>query len=167
MILKIVEWPDARLLTPCDPWDFSDSEKTEQLAVNLIETMKANGGVGLAANQVGVNRTVFAMHNKAADLDMVLFNPIVMTRSGEAAVETEGCLSFPNVFLEIMRPLEVKILCQDHLKNQFTFNLTGIDARCALHEIDHLNGKVFKDYVSRLKFDMARKKGKKQWHNEF
>ena len=161
-MLKIRHWPDPILFKRCQEWDFKNhSYQIDQLESDMIETMTKNDGIGLAANQVGISYRVLAIHVQLTNKYIVMFNPEIINISQEQNTNKEGCLSFPNIFLKISRPNSVEVRWFDKLKTQYTDTFTDIDATCILHEIDHLDGKVFKDYVSDLKFNLAMKKGKK------
>jgi peptide deformylase len=126
------------------------------IAATLVEAMTYHGGIGLAANQIGIRACVFAMETKGGPL--VLFNPMVTWLSTEMIRIEEGCLSFPKLELKIKRPRECQIKYEDQEGRVHVANFAGIEARCALHEIDHLLGVVFTQKVSRLKLTMAKKK---------
>lgn len=161
-MLKIVKWPDPILLKPCQPWDYENPPHVvDFLMADMIETMAKSGGIGLAANQVGIPFRVIAMHVQETDEYITLFNPEIVSASELQYIAMEGCLSFPGVVLDISRPKTVVVTYRDHHNQPHTRTFTEIDAKCLLHEMDHLDGKTFKDYVSQLKYDMAIKKGKK------
>jgi peptide deformylase len=161
-MLKIVKWPDPILMKPCESWDFMNPpSQVDFLMSEMIETMAKSGGIGLAANQVGIPYRLMAMHVQETDEYITLFNPILLATSDPQYTANEGCLSFPGVILNIERPKEVVVKYQDHLEQWHLRTFTDIDAKCFLHELDHLNGKTFKDYVSDLKYNMALKKAKK------
>jgi peptide deformylase len=169
MILPIKKWPDPILLQVCRPWDFDD-QPTHRLLQrfieqDLIDTMVSENALGLAANQVGVGYRIVAMNVQAgeyAEQKIVLVNPIVSKQSDELWEATEGCLSFPRVELTIARSKYVFVHWTDVTGNLHSGIFSDIDAKCLLHEIDHLDGKVFKDYVSDLKFKTAVRKAKKK-----
>jgi peptide deformylase len=162
MIRDIINWPHPTLLITCKPWDFETmtAAKAAELAADLTETMHQNHGIGLAANQIGNPVRAFAMHCKELSRDIVMFNPSIELRSAEVVEDMEGCLSFPNIFLKIPRHASVMVFYQDELGEHQSIRLQGIDARCAAHELEHLDGGVFKDHVSRLKFDFERRKSR-------
>jgi peptide deformylase len=163
MILPIKIWPDPALLTKCQPWDFEDPPLVvDFLMADMIETMAKSGGIGLAANQVGILYRVIAMHVQETGEYITLFNPEIVSKSELQYIAMEGCLSFPKVMLDISRPKTVEIRYVDHLEREHTRTFCDIDAKCVLHEIDHLDGLTFKNYVSPLKFSRAIEKGRKQ-----
>ncbi len=134
-------------------------DEAAQLEVELVEAMIRFGGIGLAANQVGLRQRVYAAYIDGRAL--ALFNPEIITVSVEMTKITEGCLSFPNLTLDVERPKLCDIKFQDATGKSHTITLDGYDARCAMHEIDHLNGVVFTAKVSRLHLSMRRKKAAK------
>jgi peptide deformylase len=163
MILPIKIWPDPILMKPCQPWDFEDPPLVVNfLMADMIETMAKSGGIGLAANQVGISYRVIAMHVQETGEYITLFNPEIVSVSELQYIAMEGCLSFPKVMLDISRPKTVEIRYVDHFEREYTRTFSDIDAKCVLHEIDHLDGKTFKEYVSPLKFSRAIEKGRKR-----
>jgi peptide deformylase len=164
MILPIKKWPDEILLTACSDWNFDEpATNAEFLMADMIETMIKNQGIGLAANQVGLGYRVVAMYVLETDEYITLFNPVVVEQSELRYVSMEGCLSFPNVFLDISRPRTVTVKFFDHLQREHIRTFKDTDAKCISHEIEHLDGKTFKQHVSDLRYAMALKKGK-PWH---
>lgn len=122
--------------------------------------MKANNGIGLAGNQVGLLRRVFVM--KLQDgRELGCFNPWIMFGDNDKINDNEGCLSFPNLWLKVQRHNKITAAYLDNTGKQCIIELEGIDARCFQHELDHLNGVTFTEYVSDLKLKMARKKQRK------
>lgn len=162
MILQIRLWPDPILLTPCKPWTFDNTLLSPTFADDLIETMIDEGGIGLAANQVGIEYRIMALWSQETNEQIVLYNPEIVEQSSELWEAAEGCLSFPRVELTISRPKTVTVRYQDETQTWHTKTFNNIDAKCFLHELDHLNGITFKDYVSPLKFGRAIEKGRKK-----
>jgi len=142
-----------------EPFDFNNPPVPPRyLAVSLIETMVQNRGIGLAANQVGLPYRVFVMG--AQNVAFACFNPEILETEGEETVH-EGCLSFPNLLLPVKRPEHVVAEFLDRNANTCIIRFDGIDARCFLHELDHLNGVCFTDNISKLKLDLAIKRQRK------
>lgn len=164
MILSIKHWPDPILLDKCQPWDFNNPPAglNRFLARDLLETLSHHQAYGLAANQIGVPYRVIAINITRSLGITLMFNPELISSSTEEYKNLEGCLSFPGTFLDISRPKTIQVKWQDMNGSYHTETLHDMDAKCFLHELDHLDGKVFKDYVSDLKFNMAVKKGKKK-----
>ena len=158
-----MKWPDPLLLKPCQPWDFSNPP-VANIGQDLIDTMNSQAALGLAANQIGILYRVIAMNVQKGDYagrQIVLVNPEINKLSEELWEHVEGCLSFPRVELTVARPQFVYARWQDMQGKEHSTVFDELDAKCFLHEVDHLDGRVFKDYVSDLKFMMAVKKAKK------
>lgn len=128
-------------------------------ASNLVETCKANQGIGLSANQCGFKYRVFVMG--AGDEYVAFFNPEILEVNGEAHM-LEGCLSFPLLGLRITRPKEIVVQYQDFEGKKHTAKYTGISARCFLHELDHMNGIVYTEKAKPLALQLGLKKRDKQ-----
>ena len=163
-IRSIVIHPDPRLKKVCDP--VSDlSDELRGLADDMLETMYDAPGVGLAAPQVGVlQRVIVADAVKdpdAAPKPMVMFNPEVVLSSDETNVYEEGCLSIPDQYAEVTRPAEVRVAWIDRDGNPREGEFRGLWATVLQHEIDHLNGKLFIDYLSAMKRQLITRKSQK------
>jgi peptide deformylase len=130
------------------------------IADTLIRSMVHYGGIGLAANQIGIEKRACAI--TLDGVPTVMFNPEITEVSDTLVKITEGCLSFGNVELRIKRPQDCSVRYTDASGEVIERKLFGMDARCALHEIDHLNGIVFSDHVARLTFKMAKNKATKR-----
>ncbi len=159
-LLKIVEYPDPILKTPTEPVADVDAA-LHQLIDDMFETMYYAGGVGLAANQIGVSKRLFIMdmtEDKSAP--MVFVNPQIIEQSGEISYQ-EGCLSFPGLYLDLVRAQKVTVEALDREGKQFTFTREDYWARCLLHEIDHLDGVTFLDHFKPLKRKMLEAKFEK------
>ena len=131
------------------------------LEQDLIETMLSENALGLAANQVGIPYRVFSIHLQQNGQVLVMFNPEIISISDDKWPAPEGCLSFPDIELEISRPHSIVGQWQDADGDYHEREFHKIDAKCFLHELDHLNGRVFKDLVSDLRFQRAWKKAKR------
>jgi peptide deformylase len=145
-------------------FDFSPSDAKQRAAAlvdALVEAMHHHRGIGLAANQIGIEARAFAIQISSGE-SLVMFNPLVTWMSTDTAKLTEGCLSFTGLELSITRPRDIQIAYDDEEGVRRVLDLTGIDARCALHECDHLDGVVFTSKVSKLRLAMARKKMQKK-----
>jgi peptide deformylase len=134
-------------------------DQTRQFIADLFETMYAAKGVGLAANQVGVARRVAVVD--ADGVKLVLVNPRIVEVSGKETME-EGCLSVPDIFAEVTRPVRVVLEAQDETGAIYRRELEGLPARAVQHEIDHLDGILFLDHLSPLK----RKRILAKWRKE-
>jgi peptide deformylase len=130
------------------------------LKAEMIDFMLANNGIGLAANQIGLDVSVFVMGDSASNSSMCI-NPTVLQYTETVEIDVEGCLSFPGVYVKVKRPKEILAEFYDENLEKQTTKISGYSARCYLHELDHTLGITFKDRVSKLKWDMAQRKKQK------
>ncbi len=155
--LTILEYPDPRLRTRAEPVTSFDAG-LGQLIDDLFETMYAAPGIGLAATQVDVHKRLIVLDvSKEQNQPQVFVNPQIIAREGVEVME-EGCLSVPGIFEEVERAERVRVRAQDRHGAVFEADLTGLVAVCLQHEMDHLQGKLFVDYLSELKRERIRKK---------
>ena len=160
-LLPILQYPDARLHTVAAPVSVV-SDKIRRLIKDMSETMYAAPGVGLAAPQVDVPRRVIIIDISATrDQLKVFINPEIIASSGTADCE-EGCLSVPGIFEKVRRAERITVRALDLHGKPFELEADGLLAVCIQHETDHLEGKVFVDYLSRLKRQRILAKLKKQ-----
>jgi peptide deformylase len=160
-ILEILQYPDNRLNTPAQRVEKIDAA-TKKLVEDLAQTMYAAPGVGLAATQVDVHKQVIVIDVSEDRSDLRVFiNPEITRREG-LAVNQEGCLSVPGIYDNVERADSVTVTALDRNGSRFTLNASGVLATCIQHEIDHLQGKVFVDYLSELKQNRVRTKLKKR-----
>lgn len=160
-IRKILHYPDPRLRRKALPVDTVDGE-IRTLIDDMAETMYQAPGMGLAAPQIDVSKRVFVIDISEARNDLrVLVNPELLTQEGEQTME-EGCLSVPGVYEEVTRAEKVTVRALGGDGKPFELEADGLLATCVQHEIDHLDGKLFVDYLSRLKQQRVRKKLAKQ-----
>ena len=131
-----------------------------ELKKEMVEFMIANNGIGLSANQIGLDAKVFVMGDSVENSTMCI-NPTVLQYTAETQDDIEGCLSFPNIFVKIKRPREILARYWNENLEECTVKIEGYSAKCYLHELDHLLGITFKDRASKLKWDMATKKARK------
>lgn len=168
-ILPILEVPDARLKTVSTPVEtFDDVLKT--LVDDMIETMYDANGIGLAAIQVGVPKRILVIDlqeapqgagsedEEAKQNPLVFINPEILDPSAELAAYKEGCLSVPEQFADVERPATIRARWQDLDGKHHEENMEGLMATCLQHEMDHLEGILFIDHLSRLKRQMVLKK---------
>jgi len=156
-ILKILEYPDPRLRTKAEPVLAVDDE-LRQLAGDMLETMYAAPGIGLAATQVNVHRRMLVADvSEKQDTPHVFINPVIVERLGTEAME-EGCLSVPGFYETVARAEWVRVRALGLDGEPFEKELDGLLAVCVQHEIDHLDGKLFVDYLSDLKRQRLRKR---------
>lgn len=146
MILNIVDPGHPGLYKEVEDFDFANPPcDPVELANNLIETMTANKGIGLAAPQCGLPYRAFALWSEQP---LVIFNPRVVDQSGEFVQLDEGCLTFPHLFIKIKRPKIIKVRYQDAMGATHTEKFIGMTARGFLHEMDHLDGILFQKRAS-------------------
>ena len=155
--LEILEFPDPRLRTRAQPVERFDAA-LGTLIDDMLATMYAAPGIGLAATQVNVHRRLIVIDiSENHDQPMVFINPVILERDG-IEVSEEGCLSVPQIFEEVERAARVRVRAQDRQGQLFELELEGLLAVCLQHEMDHLEGKLFVDYLSALKRDRIRRK---------
>jgi peptide deformylase len=131
-----------------------------ELKEQMIDLMLSSNGIGLSANQVGVDAQVFVFGDSKEN-STICINPTILQYTKDTTVDVEGCLSFPNIFVKIKRPKEILAKWYDENLQEQVVKIEGYSAKCYLHEYDHLQGITFKDRVSKLKWDMAIKKARK------
>ncbi len=160
-LLPILHYPDERLHTVAAPVEVINDE-IRQLVRDMAETMYAAPGIGLAATQVNVHRQVLVIDiSETHDQLVVLINPEILESRGDAECE-EGCLSVPGIYETVRRAEWIKVRALDRNGQPFTLETSGLLAVCIQHEMDHLKGKVFVEYLSRLKQTRILAKLKKQ-----
>ena len=163
-IKDILIHPDPRLKTVADPVANVDSG-IRRLADDMLETMYAAPGIGLAAPQVGVLQRILVMdcikEEDAAPRPMALINPEITWVSDDVSSYEEGCLSIPDQYADVERPAEVEVSWLDLDGKTQSERFEGLWATCVQHEIDHLNGKLFIDYLKPLKRQMITRKMQK------
>lgn len=160
-MMKLVLDPDPILKERAVEWNFSVDSNAEQIEKEMIEVMKQFHGRGLAGNQVGLLKRVFVIKLDNTGETLAMFNPEIIEESKTEQLGDEGCLSFPNLWLDVKRPSSINVKYFDKTGKECKMSLSGIDARCFLHELDHLNGITFTTKVSQMKLLLARKKQRK------
>ena len=161
-ILNILEFPDPRLRTSAEPVSLVD-DKLRTLIDDMLETMYEAPGIGLAATQVNIHRRLLVIDvSEDRDQPMMFINPEVTVLDAELGEYDEGCLSVPGFYETVSRPQQVEITALDRDGEAFTLTAEGLLAICVQHEIDHLDGKLFVDYLSPLKRSRIRRKLEKQ-----
>lgn len=169
-IYKILDKYDPMLKQKAKEFDFNNPPINPiDLSVSLAETMGKSGGIGLAAPQVGIPYRVFCIGLIQLDKQkeekkmnvITMFNPEIIFKSESKAKALEGCLTFPGMYLEIERPFEIKVRFQNHFGNYMEMTLYGIDARCALHEYDHLDGVLYTTKIPKTKLKLVQEKLRK------
>ena len=160
-ILQILKFPDPRLRKHAKPVEEVD-DSVRKLAGDMLETMYDAPGIGLAAVQVGVAKQVIVVDvSEERDQPLVLVNPEVVEAEGEEEME-EGCLSVPGFYEKVKRAEQVKVRFLNLEGESVELELDGLLAVCVQHEIDHLRGKLFVDYISKLKRERIRRKLEKE-----
>jgi peptide deformylase len=160
-ILEILQYPDPRLTFPAERVEKIDAA-TRKLIDDMIETMYAAPGVGLAASQVDVHKQIIVIDVSEDRSDLRVFiNPEITRREG-VATNQEGCLSLPGIYDNVERAESVTVTALDRNGSRFTLNASGLLATCIQHEIDHLHGRVFVEHLSDLKQNRIRAKLKKR-----
>jgi peptide deformylase len=159
MIYDLVPDSDPILREVMPKFDFSNPPINPiELGTNLAETMLYHGGLGLAANQVGLRYNVFVMHSQPV---LVCYNPRIVDQTSEEVKLMEGCLTYPNLYLNISRARTIKVRFALPNGEVETHTWTDMTARIFQHEFDHLQGILYTDRVSKLELELARKKRKK------
>ncbi len=159
-LLNILHYPDQRLHTIAKPVAQVD-ERIRQLVADMAETMYEARGIGLAATQVNIHERVVVMDlSEERNQLRVLINPVIVAREGETVYE-EGCLSVPGIYDKVTRAETVTVEALDENGQTYTLEADGLLAICIQHEIDHLDGKVFVGYLSRLKQERIKTKMRK------
>ena len=157
-VLDILEFPDPRLRTEAAPVE-AVTDETRTLIDDMFETMYDAPGIGLAATQVNVHQRILVMDlSEEQNQPLVFINPEVEVLDPELGEYDEGCLSVPGFYETVNRPRRISVTALDRDGQPFTEVLDGLLAICLQHEIDHLNGKLFVDYLSPLKRQRIRKK---------
>jgi peptide deformylase len=165
-LLNILRYPDPRLHTVAKPVVRVD-ERIRRLAEDMLETMYAAEGIGLAATQVDVHERLIVMDTSGErTAPLVLVNPEIVARSTELALNEEGCLSVPRIYDKVERHARVTVRALDREGAPFELEAEGLTAVCVQHEMDHLLGKVFVEYLSPLKRDRIRIKMQKRTREE-
>lgn len=161
-LLPILRYPDPRLHKTAAPVEQVD-DRIRTLVRDMAETMYAAPGIGLAATQVDVHERVIVIDvSEEGDDLLVLINPEITWKSDETQVFEEGCLSVPEVYDEVERAARIRVRALDQQGEPFEFEADGLLAVCVQHEIDHLDGKVFVEYLSMLKQNRIRTRLRKR-----
>lgn len=165
-LLPILKYPDPRLHTVAKPVAQVD-DRIRTLVKNMAETMYAAPGVGLAATQIDVHERVVVIDvSEKGDELQVLINPVITWKSEELQVYEEGCLSVPSVFDKVERAERIRFKALDEHGQEYEQEADGLLAVCVQHELDHLDGKVFVEYLSVLKRERIRARLRKQQREE-
>jgi peptide deformylase len=156
-LIEILHFPDQRLRKKATPVD-EVNDQVRQTVMNMFETMYDAPGIGLAATQVNIQQQIIIIditENKTAPL--CLINPVILAKDGEEEMQ-EGCLSVPGIFENVRRAEKITVKALDQQGVEFTLEADSLLAVCIQHEMDHLEGKLFVDYLSPLKLQRIKKK---------
>jgi peptide deformylase len=156
-MLVLVKESDPILKQIAAPWDFDQHDNAEETERKMLAIMKANNGIGLAGNQVGILRRIFVIQLQNGH-EIGCFNPRILNGDNSNITGNEGCLSFPDLWLKVSRHNKITAAYLDNTGTEHIIELEGIDSRCFQHELDHLDGITFTEHVSNLKLAFARKK---------
>lgn len=161
-ILTVLRFPDPRLRKKAQTvTEFTAATTT--IIDDMIETMYAENGVGLAATQVNIHQRIVVMDtSEENDQPTVLINPEIITKSDETSINEEGCLSVPGTYAKVDRHDACTVKALDRNGKEFTIDATELQSICIQHELDHLNGVLFVDYLSPLKRQRIQKKLEKE-----
>ena len=160
MNLELLKENDQQLLEVSDLWDFEFDGDPTELVTSMAKFMTANGGVGLAAPQVGIKKRIFIMGNFMKLVACI--NPMIVTLSEDRFADLEGCLSFPDLFMKVKRPSSCVVQYYSTEGTKIERELTGMEARVFLHEFDHLMGVTFDQRAGDTTLMMAKEKRKKE-----
>ncbi len=150
-LLPILHYPDARLHKKAKPVAVVD-DRVRRIVRDMAETMYAAPGIGLAATQVDIHERIVVIDVSEDHSDLlVLINPVITWKSEETQVYEEGCLSVPGIYDEVKRAARIKVEATNEKGERYEFEADGLLAVCVQHELDHLDGKVFVEYLSQLK----------------
>ena len=164
-MIELFSYPHHTLETESTPWDWktdtiehhADLEKFEH---EMIQFMKDERGLGLAANQIGITKRFFAIGHETFDTfqkPAIIWNPQIINFSEEKVIDVEGCLSFKDVFVKVERPKVIEVQYETTQGKTKFAKLDGMESKCFQHEFDHLDGITFNKRVSKLRWDMANK----------
>ncbi|MBQ0756588.1 MAG: peptide deformylase [Amphritea sp.] len=157
-LLPILEFPDPRLRTVAEPVTVFNDE-LRQLIKDMFETMYDAPGIGLAATQINVHQRIITIDTSEEKNDpLVVINPQVEILTDETEKQQEGCLSVPGYYEDVVRPTNIRLTAQDEHGKEYSIEADDLLAICVQHEIDHLEGKLFVDYLSPLKRNRIRSK---------
>lgn len=159
--MNLLYYPNEFLEKQVDAVDLQNPGfDPRELKNEMVDLMLANNGIGLAANQIGLNAQVFVLGDSQSN-SSIMINPTILQYTEETVDGYEGCLSFPNMYVKVKRPKEILAKFWNENLEEVVTKIEGPSAKVYLHELDHLLGITIKDRVSKLKWDMAKKKAAK------
>ena len=166
-MIQIFLNPYETLFKKSTAWTSSDTidgyDDIEKFEKDMIKLMQDERGLGLAANQIGITKRFFAIGHESFDTfekNAIIWNPLIKKYSEEKVFDVEGCLSFPDIFVKVGRPKQIEVQYETTQGETKTAKLDGMESKCFQHELDHLEGITFNKRVSKLRWDMAKKKSK-------
>tara|TARA_B100000214_G_scaffold305280_1_gene236186 strand:- start:1836 stop:2330 length:495 start_codon:yes stop_codon:yes gene_type:complete len=164
-MIQLFQYPHETLLQTSTAWTDKDTidgyDNIELFERDLIMLMKMQNGLGLAANQIGITKRFFAIGHDSFDTfqkPAIIWNPSIIKQSTEKVIDLEGCLSFKDIFVKVERPKKIEVQYETTQGKTRFAELDGMESKCFQHELDHLEGITFNQRVSKLRWDMARKK---------
>tara|TARA_A100001011_G_scaffold19900_1_gene20244 strand:- start:9498 stop:9992 length:495 start_codon:yes stop_codon:yes gene_type:complete len=164
-MIQLFQYPHEALLQTSTAWTEEDTidgyDNIELFERDLIMLMKMQNGLGLAANQIGITKRFFAIGHDSFDTfqkPAIIWNPSIKKQSAEKVIDLEGCLSFKDIFVKVERPKKIEVQYETTQGKTRFAELKGMESKCFQHELDHLEGITFNQRVSKLRWDMARKK---------
>ena len=167
-MIQVFQYPHKTLNEVSSDWNKEDSingyNDIEKFEYDMIKLMIESRGMGLAANQIGITKRFFAFGHGSFDKmkePVIIWNPSIVRESEEKTVDEEGCLSFLGVFVKVLRPKKVTVKWQNIKGETLLNHLDGMESKCFQHELDHLNGITFNQKVSKLSWEMAKKRAEK------
>ena len=166
-MIQLFQYPHETLTQSSSEWKHGDTiqgyDDIEKFEHDMLKLMQDERGLGLAANQIGITKRFFAIGHESFDTfekNAIIWNPLIKTFSEEKVIDVEGCLSFKNIWLNVERPKTVEVQYETTQGETKTARLDGMESKCFQHEFDHLDGITFNKRVSKLRWDMAKKKSK-------
>jgi len=166
-MIQVFQYPHETLTQMSSAWGESDTiqgyDDIEKFEKDMIQLMVDERALGLASNQIGITKRFFAIGHDTFDTfkkNAIIWNPLIKTFSKKKVFDVEGCLSFRNIWLRVERPKVIEIQYETTQGETKTARLDGLESKCFQHEFDHLEGITFNKRVSKLRWDMAKKKSK-------
>ena len=166
-MIQVFQYPHKTLMQTSTSWTQNDSingyNDLEKFESDMIKLMLDERGMGLAANQIGITKRFFAIGHDSFDTfqkHAIIWNPQVINSSEEKVIDVEGCLSFKDIFVKVERPRIIEVQYETTQGETKTAKLDGMESKCFQHELDHLEGITFNKRVSKLRWDLAKKKSK-------
>jgi|TARA_B100001758_G_C17991211_1_gene393193 peptide deformylase len=165
-MIEIYTYPYKTLETVSTTFDFAKDKiphynDLQKFEADMVNAMHTANGMGLAANQIGITKRFFAIGHDTFDTfqkSAIIWNPLIKKQSEEKIFDVEGCLSFPGIFVKVERPKQIEIEYETTQGTKQTARLDGMESKCFQHELDHLEGITFNKRVSKLRWDMAKKR---------